>query len=366
MKKTIILLCLIATISTFLLWLPFILNSKTLLIENADQSGLLRVIENYDGPNYLIVAKTFYNPELIADFETDLGANYFPAHLPLYPAVIRFFDFFLPGHWAGLTATLFSTLIFIFFFVKLLDKLRIKKVFFLGLIALFLPARFFAVRSIIAPEPLFIGLILASIYYFLGQRYFLAGLFGLLAQLTKTPAIILFLAYFIYLLYGQKRLAAKQLYLALIPLGLVLLFSFYYLQTGDFFVYFKTPRIPLYLPPFLALFKNGRWINDFWIEDIIWLFLIELVAIQLLFKHQNKLLAIFALLYFLPTTFILHRDIARYSLPMMPFVIIGLAPLLEKKAFKTAFLLMLVPIYLFSLKFLSFNFHPISNWQPYL
>jgi hypothetical protein len=49
-------------------------------------------------------------------------------------------------------------------------------------------------------------------------------------------------------------------------------------------------------------------------------------------------------------------------LPLAPLVLIGLAPLVEKKEFKWGLALVLIPIYLFAVNFIAGNTTPISDW----
>ena len=57
---------------------------------------------------------------------------------------------------------------------------------------LFVWPRMWTVRTIGSPETLFIFLILLSLRYFDLKKYLLAGIFGALAVLTKSPGILLF------------------------------------------------------------------------------------------------------------------------------------------------------------------------------
>jgi hypothetical protein len=64
--------------------------------------------------------------------------------------------------------------------------------------------------------------------------------------------------------------------------------------------------------------------------------------------------------------FVVHRDIARYSLPIAPIAIAGLSPYLESKYFKIGLAVIIVPIFLFSWNFILQNVQPIMDWTPFL
>ena len=84
-------LLLVVLTSTLLVWMPFILKTQG--------TSMLEVYKQYDGPLYIIPAKTGYDPKLIRELSRDstMPQNplYYAAHLPLYPIFIKLFSFFL-------------------------------------------------------------------------------------------------------------------------------------------------------------------------------------------------------------------------------------------------------------------------------
>lgn len=92
LKRDNFFLTLLTIFSTVLVWLAF-----PLLYLFGIGKGIFTVFANFDGPNYIVIAKTFYNQSLIAaSFSQPPPLNYYPAHLPAYPLLIRLFSFFLP------------------------------------------------------------------------------------------------------------------------------------------------------------------------------------------------------------------------------------------------------------------------------
>lgn len=350
---------------------------------------MLTVFANYDGPNYIVIAKTLYNKGLIgANFSLPIPLEYYPAHLPSYPLVIKFFNFFIPGTWAMLFSTLVSSLAAVVIFYLFVKKFSLSsEPFWLAIVFLFLPARWLVVRSIGSPEPLFIFAILASFYFFKSAfdkaennlfskfksvtlDFFLAGLFGALALITKMPGILLFVSYLIFLAYDfykTKKFQAKAVPLLLIPLSILLVFLFFQIQTGDFLAYFHSgDNFHLVFPPFQSFVTGRNWLGDFWLEDMIYVYLIGAMGIVLLFKQKLYDLAVFAALFFTTTLFISHRDLSRYSLPLIPFLLIAFERFLIKKEFKIVFLFILVPVFLYTVNFIVHNTAPIADWTPYL
>ena len=378
--KDLILLVLATIASTLLVWLPFAFSLG---------KGMLTVFANYDGPNYIVIAKTLYQAEIIRQtYSLPIPLEYYPAHLPGYPLLIRVFDSIMSGTWAMLISTLFATILAVSFFYLFIRKFKLSKSpLWLSILFLFLPARWLVVRSVGSPEPLFIFALLASFYFFksaltpvsqnlISKRkiitldFLLAGLFGALAQITKTPGILLFLAYGIWLIVlavKKKKIYYQAWPLLLMPLSILGVFAFYWLQTGNFLAYFQSgDNFHLVFPPLQAFATGRNWLGDFWLEDMVYVYLMGALTVVLLFKRKLYDLATLATIFFMATLFIAHRDLSRYSLPLMPFALIAFAPFLEKKEFRIAFLIILPAIYFYTLNFILHNIAPIADWSPYL
>lgn len=358
------LLILLTLISTIIVWLPFKLFNIG--------KGMLTVFANYDGPNYLIIARTLYDKALIGrTFSAPSPLEYYPAHLPGYPLTIKLLDYVLSGPWSMLISTLLFTILATIVFYKLLKKYNLStSPFFLSICFLFLPARWLVVRSVGSPEPLFIFAILASFYFFKDKKYWLAAIFGIIAQVTKTPGILLFFGYAIFIAFDYwktKKILWKAYPLLLIPLSIIPVFLFYKFQVGDFFAYFHSgDNFHLVFPPFQSFITGRNWLGDFWLEDMVWQYLIGITALVYLIKQKLYDFACFVGVFFFATLFVAHRDLARYSLPIIPFALIAFAPFLEKKEFKIIFAFILIPTYLYTINFILHNVAPIADWSPYL
>ena len=89
-----------------------------------------------------------------------------------------------------LIVTLLSSVLALYFFDKLIAGYVGKKdALFLTFAFAIFPARWLIVRSTGSADPLFVAAIIASIYYFKNKKYWFAGLWGLVAQITKSPGI---------------------------------------------------------------------------------------------------------------------------------------------------------------------------------
>lgn len=372
MRSKIILAALVTLVSG-LVWAPFFLKIPALPGWGTDfSSGIKTVIANFDGPNYLIIAKTWYDKELIrTQFSNPLPLEYYPAHLPLYPALVSILDIFISGPVALLISTLIGSLLCFWMLYRYLQDAGEKQPLWLASIFLILPARWLVVRHVGSPEPWFIFFILASIFYFKKEKYLLAAIAGALAQLTKSPGILLFAAYGIYWLYQTiktKKIDLRPYPLLLIPVSAITLFAFYQRQTGDFFAYFNSgDNFHLFLPPFSIFSPLGQfWTGDFWLEEIILWWAIYGLSSLFLWSKKLKVEAIFSGIFFFTTLFIAHRDLSRYILPIAPFILIAFSDLLRRKEFKIIFAILVIPSFLYTWNFLLNNISPVADWTPYL
>ena len=359
---------------TFLIWLPFFLRVKSFWsIPLPSENGMATIVSNYDGPLFLAVAKSFYDREILGTFSLSLPTEYYAAHFPLFPALIRIFSVVLGYPYAMLFVTLGSSFLALYFFFKLAKRyVTEEEAIFLTFVFSIIPARWLIVRSVGSAEPLFIAAIIASVYHFSKKNYLGAGIWGLLAQLTKSPGILLFAAYFAYLvLPNLKKITLPKLKivspLLLIPFSLLLVFGLFKISYGDFLAYFHSgDNIHLFFPPFQIFNYSAPWVGTFWLEEVIFVYLFGILGLLKLIAQKRFGLAWVYGVFFASTLFVSHRDLIRYSLPLVPFLLIAFSETLLKKEFRIALGLIAIPIYLFALSFISQNAMPIGNWAPFL
>ena len=380
--KRLFFVALFSLVPTILIWLPFFLRIPVFWSIPLPTNGLATIVSNYDGPLYLVVAKTLYDKTAIkTNFQFPLSTEYYTAHFPLFPFLIKVFGFITNYPYAMLIVTLLSSILAIYFFQKLIDEYVDRKdVIFLTFLFAIFPARWLIVRSTGSADPLFVSAIIASLYYFKNKKYWFAGLWGLVAQLTKSPGILLFISYATYLIlpvakekiemtskWLQNLNFRKTYPILLIPLGILIVFTVYYLAQGNFWAYFHSgDNIHLFFPPFQIFNYSAPWVGTFWLEEIIFVYMIGAVGVYRLFTKKEYEIAIFSAVFFAVTLFVAHRDLMRYSLPLMPFLYVAFSDVLVKKEFKIAVAVIIIPIYLFSLAFISQNVMPIANWAPFL
>ena len=199
--------------------------------------------------------------------------------------------------------------------------------------------------------------------------YWWSALGAIVAVVTKSPGILLILAYGLWATedYLKNKRWEKRMYpVFLAGLALAGVFCFYKLQTGDFWAYFHSgDNIHLQILPFKVFDSNQPWVGNFWLEDVLWIYLAGAWGVLAVFRY-NRVWGWWGLVFYISLLFVSHRDISRYSLPLIPVVLIGVHKWLEKK--ETVYILagLLLPAFLYTLNFVNHNFLPIANWAPFL
>lgn len=378
------LLAFVVCLLAIVIWLPHILLLPNFWGLNF-QNGFSTIYKNFDGLEYVVIAKSLYNPEIIASLPYTLAPGYYASHFPGYSILILLFAPLLGFLKSMLFAAILSTILATWTFYFLVKDFKLSQSpFFLSLLFLILPARWLIVHSVGSSEPLFIFLTLAAIYFFLkyeqGQFIYLilSAMFGLLAQITRPPGILLFIALTLYICFkmqssarkdGLKKAIGKHLSyfpFIIIPLGLLGLFYYFGLTYNNFWAYFHSgDNIHLTFPPFQVFNKYQYWVGDIWLEDIVYIFILGFLGAATLFKQRLYPLSFFILTYLIASTFIAHRDISRYILPTAPFIIIAFEKVLTSREFKIILPIIIIITYLYTQNFIIHNIAPIPDLAPY-
>lgn len=369
---------------TGLVWLPHIFRLGNFYGMDFSR-GMATIYRNYDGIEYVIIAKTFYNPRLLSVIPQSLTAAYYASHFPGYSLVILIFAPFMGFLRSMLFTSLLFTLLSIASFYLMVQHFKLtRQPLWLATLFLILPARWLVVHSVGSSEPMFISFTILTLFLFMKFEQtnriiwiILAGLSGVLLQLARPPAILLFVALFLYVhwtFFQQIKTDFKSAFLkhlrffplAFIPLTLLSIFRYFQLSLGDFWAYFHSgDNIHLTLPPFLVFNQSQSWVGTIWLEDVIYIYILGLLAGLLLFKQKLYLLSFFVLIYLLAVISVAHRDIARYSLPIFPFVLIAYEKILITREFKIVFAVVALAIYLYAQNFILGNTAPIPNIEVF-
>lgn len=327
--------------------------------------GLTKIYENFDGPYYAVVAKCGYDKVCIgSNFEFPLPLEYYAAHFPLYPALMAGVNAILGTGLlqAGALINLVASAVGAGVIYWIWTKNKWGSPVWAGIVWLFLWPRMWAVRSVVSPETTFILLTMVSLFAFERKSFWIAGLAGAMAALTKSPGILLFVAYGLIFL---RKPNSKIWPVLLIPSALGGLFWWHGLG-GDFWAYFHSgDNIHLQWWPFRVFDSSQPWVGNFWLEDVLWIYVLGTVGVLRAYK-KSPVWGMYGVVFLISILFVSHRDISRYSLPLVPVVLLGLFDILKKEEMKWVLAAMIVPMFFYTVNFLSHNTVAISNWAPFL
>lgn len=369
MRKQLFYIALTAVISLMVFWAPFLLKLNQFWGIGFEGRGMETIVQNFDGINFLAIAKSWYEPttlsEVTAGFDQNQKPGYFAAHYPLTAMVIGLFDVVTTGPQAVLATIVAGNILLAiasYLFMKEVVDNK-KRALLLSAIALFLPARMLSVRGVLSSELFFIPLTLLSLIQAKKDKHWGAAIIGSLAVLTRSPGIILFAGYFL----AYWRTPRRLLPYFLIPISLLTLWGFYALQYGSILAYFQSgDNLHLFFPPFRVFGTSESWVSGMWREDIIYIYLVFTAGLAMWWQKAKGAMRYYPALFFLTILFVSHRDIARYSLPLSPFVIAGFSSYLTKPWMKWVLLVALIPVYLLGWQFVLSNMQPVSDWTRLL
>jgi Gpi18-like mannosyltransferase len=321
--------------------------------------------QSWDGPAYVVVAKSFYDPELISKANTvGLPNYYFANYFPLYPVFIKLFSFI--GYWrSSLFTTQFFTILFILVMCRLFKIIYPKeKLNWIAIPLIFFPARWFSITHIGSSEPLFLFLVTLFLIFLIKKKYFYSAIFLALAQITRHAAIWFFLglgAYLFFMWITKKITFSKILktyfpYL-LAPIALIAVNLFFYLRYQDFSFWAANSQKASYFQ-FIPYQIFNLSVGGVWKESLIFNYLLYLGGVLLLFKEKKYLLAFLFLFNFLPLIFFVQEDLSRIALSGLPLLYLAYHRIITNKTFQLALIILAPAIYLFSFHFLNYNISP--------
>lgn len=288
---------------------------------------LLKLFAKWDSVYYLKIAESGYQKDLLEFF-------------PLFPILIGGLSklFSIAPLLAGQIIVNLSTFFGLIFFYKLL-QLDFKEGFSKKtlLYLLIFPTSFFL--TALYSEPLFFFLVLASFFYARKSKWYLVGIFGFFAALTRIMGVILFLPLLIEYL-DQKKFKLKNIkldiiFLFLILLGLLSYIYYSYYSFGEPFYFITAQRdFGRSFQPFFPLmlfnkiislgqisaFFSENYLNN--LTDLVFIsFLIYMVIIG--FKSLKKSYFVYSFLFLLvPLLSGSLVSINRFILPIFPVYIL--------------------------------------------
>ncbi len=339
-----IVLAAINIVATLLVYLPFLNNFSI-------------IARYWDGPMYMYVAKTLYVVPAVTPF--NVPNYYYACNLAFFPLLIRLFSSIGYDNSMLFLVIASSTLATVVFYQLLKEFKYSINPFWASIVFVFFPSRWLLYHSVGASEPLFILLILGSIYCYKKDWYLAAFTLAGLSSITKIFGILMFGSYFLLLLYEKKY---KYLpYTLIIPAFLGLNFLIYQFTYGDFFAYFKYDGSFMKTTPFMAIFDPASKGNTNNAELFIGLYVIYILGALRLWKRAE--LFTFSIIYVLFMAFVEHPDISRYLLPAAPFaLIVAFDDIISSKEFMLVFPLIVIFGYFYCWGIIPTNLAGVSTY----
>ncbi|HRZ33955.1 MAG TPA: hypothetical protein P5548_03605 [Candidatus Moranbacteria bacterium] len=163
--------------------------------------------------------------------------------LPLYPLLVKIISMFSLGNiaFAGwIVSSIFLVLSCMLMAKMIREFHKESDPLFSVFLLLIFPTAFFL--NAVYTESLFLFLSLGAFYFTFKKKYFLAGIIGFLASLTRVTGILIFLPLVVQVLINEGinlQGLKKSLPLLLIPTGLLLFFAYHWVFFGDPLLFFK-------------------------------------------------------------------------------------------------------------------------------
>lgn len=247
-------------------------------------SNPLRVLANWDGRDYIHIARHGY--------QTLLDAGFFP----LYPLLIKVFQYLVRSYlMSALIISWVSVVGAVYCYIKIIRHLGLvsKKTNLALAVAPFILFPSAAFMIVTYTEGLFAFLALASIYYALKQRPVLSGIFILLACLTHVTGAFLIVINALIMLEEQlpiRRIAAAVL---IGSSGLLILMGYMFMVFHNPLAFLKSQtKIHGWLSAnYYTLLARTTYLNM--------VFVVLIVVAAMYYWHKRRSFSIYTLLFLL-------------------------------------------------------------------
>ena len=369
-SKTILTILLVSVLPILILYLPFALHLKNFWGIPLGESGMQVIFANWDGPNYVYNAITNYSPSAISAKPFLNVAAYYPAHFPALVWIMMPFSWIFGFFWGPLILQIISGFVLnlcFYYFVKG----KSKHALWLTFAFTFFPPRYLAVRAVVGADVWIVAAIILSLFFWEKGKYFISGFFALLATTFKFQALVLPIAFFVFLIldfYKTKKVDFAKLAAAIIGFcGYIFVAYYYQLVTGNFNAYFEAQKLVgmnAAIP--FAMFNHAqKWVGTGWMESAAIYFVAMFVMIAKLMSDKKYIYAIFAFMYTAMLSLIPQVDIMRLAMPLTPLFFYTFSDVLSSKYFRWGLVASLPVIYLFTINFIVKNQAPITDWSMF-
>ncbi len=338
----------------------------------------------WDSPRYLINAVTLYDVNHPMLNVIPYSKTFHELAFPGFAFIVKGFSVIVGFAASIQLSNLVITALFAFTLYHLLKDFNYcRSPLWISTLALILPEKWLSLHSVGSSEPLAMLGCTGAFYFFKKGQFWRAGLLGALAMSARPTSIFLYAGFLAALAWeafkvweaaGFRGLTLPKMIrdfnwgaafkLSLIPLTLLLIYGFYALRTGDLLSYFHIPEGNLkdintdYIP-FSVLYKG-------YLETYgqFYAYLLPMAGLALLWRmRQYDVFWVGGVMYFV-NIFIVHSEIFRYMMPVVPFlIIIPFARWLEKREMRPVMVIACVMAFFLTFWQLSTGLMDQGIWE---
>lgn len=293
-----------------LVWLPF--------------AGRMDVVvRHFDGPNYLVVAKTLYRPTEVNPLPGYIATpRYFAVHLPAYPLAVRAVAPVTGWRWALLAATaIFGMASAVAFVLWISDAAPDVPWLPLLLAFLVLPPRSFLYRGLGATEAPMALFVLLALWARGRDRTGLAVAAAALASICRINGVLLVGLLAMELLLRRRPLRALAAGVGgLAPLGLVFAWQAAVLGKGVAFLEAHGSKpFPLPFQNVPDLLGAGDWAGA---ELVVGTLLFHALAAALLWRRGRRFECALVAAHVALLSIVRETDLPRYFVTVAPLAFV--------------------------------------------
>lgn len=301
------------------------------------KNRLITTWAQFDGVHYLTIIKRGYD-----------GTDLIQAFFPLYPLLVTLFSFKILNEIAvGVVVSFVSLVLAIYYLHQLIvmDETESTAKRSMALLLLF-PTSFFLLS--LYTESLFLALVVTSFYAARKNKWWLAGLLGFFAGITRVVGVVMLPALIYEFWLQHKKLSAKTLWCLGPLLGLMAYMAYLWIAFGDPLLFYHvqaafggsrtSSQIVLLPQVFFRYFKmllTTQFSNPIYpiiVQEIIAGLLGLLGLLGGWFSIRKSYIVFGIGAYLLPTLTGTFSSMPRYLLPIFPLFIVA-AKYLPKKYF---------------------------------
>lgn len=304
------------------------------------------LVRHFDGPNYLVVAKTLYRPTAESPLPGYIfSPRYFAVHLPLYPLAVRVMAP-VAGYPVGL---LLATALFgaasAAVFARYLGVAAPEVPALFGtLLFLCVPARHLLYRSIGATEAPMALCVVLAIFAYRTDRIALAFAAASLASITRINGVLVIGVLAVALLARHRlKSAIAGSVLACVPLAMT--FAWQGRVLGSPFAFLETHAGKKSFVPFGWLLEKageGQWVDA---ELLLAVFLFYGIAALRLWEAGDRVEAGLVAAHLGLCAVLRETDLPRYFLTVAPFaVVVAFRDVWKRSPLALAFLAVAAPV----------------------